>query len=372
MKIKKILKWGLLSIVGLLVALFVTISAVNSQIIATVGQNVTSSAQYKDGQFQNTKTEPSEPFSFKRFINTMKRRNNGGRVDAEPAKPLPMQAITRTQLDALSDDQLHIAKLGHSSILLKVYGEYWLLDPMFSERASPFSFIGPKRYQGMPIELDELPPIERVLISHNHYDHLDKHSVKALAAKTREFLVPLGVDSDLGKWGVDPSKIKPFDWWQELETSTGMVAFTPTQHFSGRGLSDRDTTLWGSWVIKAKESNLYFSGDSGYFAGFKTIGDKYGPFDLTMIETGAYGEDWNDIHMFPEQSVQANVDLRGATMLPIHNSTFDLSLHTWYDPLERASLAAAKQQVKLATPVVGEFFTPTQDTVGKKWWQDFL
>jgi L-ascorbate metabolism protein UlaG (beta-lactamase superfamily) len=367
------LKRILISLLAIIAGLIITVYVVNSFIVARVNDNVAESPHYKDGQFVNTKMEQNEEakFGLKNFLNTLKRRRNRDRTGALPAKPLPIQAITRAQLEALSNDELHIAKLGHSSILLKVYGKYWLLDPMFSERASPVNFAGPQRYQDTPIKLDELPSIERVLVSHNHYDHLDKASVQALAAKTKMFLVPLGVEGDLEKWGVDKSKITHFDWWQELQTEDALVAFTPTQHFSGRGLSDRNATLWGSWVIKAGESSLYFSGDSGYFAGFKAIGEKYGPFDLTMVETGAYGENWNDIHMFPEESVQAHIDLRGVTMLPIHNSTFDLSLHTWYDPLERVSLAATKQKVTITTPIVGEFFTPTQSAIGKKWWQAY-
>ena len=255
-------------------------------------------------------------------------------------------------------------------MLLKVYGDYWLIDPVFSDRASPFSFVGPQRFQSTPISLQDLPPIAKVLISHNHYDHLDKGAITALASKVEQFLVPQGVEGDLQKWGVDCAKIVNFAWWQELQTDKALLAFTPTQHFSGRGLSDSNQTLWGSWVIKTAEESLYFSGDSGYFDGFKAIGEKYGPFDLTMLENGAYNVDWADIHMLPEEAVQAHIDLRGVTMLPVHNSTFDLSSHPWYEPLERVTAEAAKQQVKLITPLVGEVFTAKQVVVGEQWWLD--
>ena len=362
----KLYQWMLL-VVGVL---FIAACVVNNQLVATIEQPAGQSAKYYDGQFHNA-SEAGESFSFSRLASIVKRRFNEERVDVEPAKPLPLKLITRAMLDDLSDDELHIAKLGHSSILLKVFGQYWLIDPMFSERASPFSFLGPKRFQSTPISIEDLPPIKKLLISHNHYDHLDKAAIEALANKTEQFLVPMGVEGDIEKWGIDADKIKRFDWWQEFRTDSALIAFTPTQHFSGRGLSDRNSTLWGSWVIKVGGYSLYFSGDSGYFEGFVDIGEKYGPFDLTMIETGAYNTNWGDVHMFPEESVQAHLELRGFNMLPIHNSTFDLSFHSWHEPLNRVSVAAEKHNVSLTLPIVGEFFTPKQAPISGKWWLDY-
>ena len=199
-------------------------------------------------------------------------------------------------------------------------------------------------------------------------------TITALASKTEQFLLPHGVEGDVEKWGVERKKIMTFGWWQDLQTDKALLAFTPTQHFSGRGLNDGNKTLWGSWVIKAPDASLYFSGDSGYFDGFKSIGEKYGPFDLTMIETGAYNADWADMHMLPEESVQAHIDLRGVVMLPVHNSTFDLAFHPWYEPLERVSAEAEKQRVQLLTPLVGEVFTAKSSKVSeddnKHWWLD--
>lgn len=212
--------------------------------------------------------------------------------------------------------------------------------------------------------------IDKVIISHNHYDHLDKASIQQLISKTKQFFVPLGMDTDLEHWGVNKEKLKSFDWWQEHQTENALIAFTPARHYSGRGFKDRNLTLWGSWVIKTKSETIYFSGDSGYFEGFKQIGEKYGPFDLTMIETGAYNVDWPAIHMFPVESVQAHLDLNGKTMLPIHNSTFDLSIHPWYEPLERVSVEAQKHQVTLTTPIVGEVFTAKQ-AIQNAWWNEY-
>ena len=339
----------------------------NKELVATLPEGEMQSAHFHNGKFRNS--VPSEPPTFGKTVGIFARYFTEKKIDAVPDGHVPMQQVTRAQLDALSVDTVHFVKLGHSSILLKMYGEYWLIDPVFSKRASPFSFIGPKRFEPTPISIDELPPIDKVLISHNHYDHLDKAAIKSLKAKTAEFLVPLGVEGDLQKWGVNSEKIKQFDWWQEYQTEHGLVAFTPTQHFSGRGIGDGNTTLWGSWVINTPQSRFYFSGDSGYFSGFKTIGDKYGPFDLTFIETGAYDSDWADIHMTPEQSVQAHIDLAGKVMVPIHNGTFDLAFHAWYEPLNRVTTAADKQRVNLSTPLFGQVFNLEQPPIATAWWK---
>lgn len=364
MKKYKILKWILL----ISISLFIAAVSINKQLSSGTVKDLATLDHYSDGRFNNI---PSRVFpSFGELINILKRYLIEERIDSHPSSPLPIKTVSRSQLDTLSNNDLYLIKLGHSSILLKVYGKYWLIDPVFSERASPFSFIGPKRFQPPPISIDELPSIEKVLISHNHYDHLDKVVIKKLASKAQQFLVPLGVENDLQRWGVDKNKIMSFDWWQEYQTEQALLAFTPSQHLSGRSLSDRNSTLWGSWVIKTPKQSIYFSGDSGYFTGFKKIGDKYGPFDLTLIEAGAYNSDWTDIHMMPEDSVQAHIDLRGKTMLPIHNGTFDLSLHPWYEPLERVNVEAQKRNVNLTTPVVGEVFTASQKAVTNQWWKN--
>lgn len=317
-------------------------------------------------KFVNQK--PTEPSSFWRTVEIFWRFMTESRTDPEPENDLPLQALSRAQLEQLSDNQLHIVKLGHSSLLLKVMGEYWLIDPVFSERASPFSFMGPKRFQPTPITIGQLPPIAKVLISHNHYDHLDKKAVAALADKTERFLVPLNVDAALRDWGIAEEKIVAFDWWQEAEDKRARVTFTPTQHFSGRGLGDANETLWGSWVIETAAGKIYFSGDSGYFPGFKTIGERFGPFDLTMIETGAYDKDWAEIHMTPEESVAAHMDLRGKVMMPIHNGTFNLAFHPWYDPLQRVTAEAEQKGASLTTPLVGEILTLGETLPERKWW----
>jgi len=352
------------------IALTVGACSVNNQLATQDSTLSQGSSHYHNGKFHND--DIMEANGFGKVLGLIGRYITEEKKHAVPDQLLPMKALSTEQLQALSDDQIYMVKLGHSSILLKVYGEFWLLDPVFSERASPFSFLGPKRFQQTPISIDELPEIDKVLISHNHYDHLDKASVKKLADKTKQFLVPLGVEADLSRWGVETSKVLSFDWWQELQTDNALVAFTPTKHFSGRALSDGNKSLWGSWVIKGTKESIYFSGDSGYFDGFKKIGDKYGPFDLTFIETGAYDKDWADIHMTPEQSLQAHLDLQGKVMVPVHNGTFDLAFHAWFEPLERVSKAADEHNAVIRTPITGEIFNSDKQFVQTFWWKPLL
>jgi L-ascorbate metabolism protein UlaG (beta-lactamase superfamily) len=364
----KIVKW----IALILAVMFIGACAINNNIASRAPESVAKSDHYKDGKFVNTTPVPS---SAAKSLRILKRIATEKSVDNIPDRPLPMVKVTRVQLEALSTDRVHIVKLGHSSILAKVYGEYWLFDPAFAERASPFSFTGPKRFQPTPIKIQDLPRIDRVFISHNHYDHLDKSAISKLAHTDAKFYVPLGIDNDLRKWGVNPNNITAMDWWQEqTENMTNnlplTIAFTPSRHFSGRGLNDRNLTLWGSWVVKVPEVSLYFSGDSGYFDGFKKIGEKYGPFDIAMIETGAYSKkSWPNLHLLPEQSVQAHIDLGGKIMLPIHNSTFDLAFHPWFEPLNRVTKEANATGVKVTTPIVGQIFTTTDQPITHRWWE---
>ncbi|ACA84747.1 MBL fold metallo-hydrolase [Shewanella woodyi] len=298
------------------------------------------------------------------------------RVDAEPEQMQPIIELTSKQLMELPSDQDMVIRLGHSSIFMQLDGKKWLIDPVFSERASPFSFIGPKRFHPTPISLKDLPEIDGVLISHDHYDHLDKATIKHLASTSTQFIVPLGVDKHLLRWGVAANKVQSLDWWESFNLGSTKITAMPTQHFSGRGIFDKNETLWASYVIESQQNKIYFSGDSGYFAGFKEIGDRFGPFTLTMVETGAYDADWPTIHMTPEQSLQAHIDLRGETMMPIHNGTFDLAFHSWYEPLERIVKLANDTDVKLATPMMGQGLTlknnqlnTSQLSTTEYWWR---
>ncbi len=284
-----------------------------------------------------------------------------------PDKPIPVVPITRDDLLAAPDNTLY--RLGHSSLLFKLNGQFWMTDPVFSERASPSQWVGPKRFHQTPISIAELPSIKAVMISHDHYDHLDKNGIIQLAEKVEHFLVPLGVSQLLTSWGIDPRKVQEFDWWQGTQIHGVQLIATPAQHFSGRGIADGNKRLWASWTILGEDVRLFFSGDTGYFDGFKEIARRYGPFDVTFVETGAYNKLWADIHMLPEHSVQAHIDLQGKWMFPIHNGTFDLSLHAWYDPFEQVSTIANKRGVNITTPIMGEPINLKAPPANSYWWQ---
>lgn len=284
-----------------------------------------------------------------------------------PHKPIPVLAITREQLLSAPDRSLF--RLGHSTMLLKLRNEFWLTDPVFSKRASPLQWIGPKRFHQPPISIADLPPIKGVILSHNHYDHLDHDAILQLKNKVEHFLTPLGVGDTLIKWSVPAEKVQQLDWWQHTHVHGLQLVATPAHHFSGRGISDSNATLWASWVIIDDDLRLFFSGDTGYFEGFKEIGNRYGPFDLTMMETGAYDPNWPDIHMQPEQTLQAHLDLKGKNLLPVHNGTFDLALHAWNDPFERIVALAEHHDVAVSTPQMGEHLNLNEPKSEHRWWR---
>jgi len=284
-----------------------------------------------------------------------------------PAGSLPVDPLVREQLHAAPDRSLY--RLGHSTLLLKLRGQFWLTDPVFAERASPFRRFGPKRFHAPPIALADLPPLRGVILSHDHYDHLDRETVLALAETTPVFITPLGVGDRLIEWGVDAAKIRQFDWWQSVEVDGLSFTATPAQHFSGRSLFDGNSTLWASWVIVDDDLRVFFSGDTGYFDGFRTIGERLGPFDVTLLETGAYDAQWPYVHMQPEETVQAHIDLRGRWLLPVHNGTFDLAMHHWHEPFERITALAAAQGLAIATPRMGERLDLAAPHRGERWWR---
>ena len=287
--------------------------------------------------------------------------------DTVPNRALPVQALTREQLLAAPDNSLF--RLGHSTILLKLNGEFWLTDPVFSKRASPVQWAGPARFHAPPVSIADLPPIKGVILSHNHYDHLDYAAIRELEAKTEHFLAPLGVGDTLVSWGVPAAKVQQLGWWQSAAAGSLKLTATPAQHFSGRTLWDSNKTLWASWVIESGNLKVFFSGDTGYFKGFKEIGERFGPFDLTLMETGAYDPNWPDIHMQPRETMQAHIDLRGKVMLPIHNGTFDLAMHSWDDPFEQITALAAARGQTLATPMIGEALDIAQPQATGAWWR---
>lgn len=323
-----------------------------------------SSPQQRDGKFHNV--VPRQAFGF------MKTLSIGWRVMTQkpdttvPRAPIPVQRLTAAALADAPDASLF--RLGHSTLLLKLDGEFWLTDPVFSERASPVQWAGPKRFHAPPIGIDELPPIKGVILSHDHYDHLDHDAILRLAPKVEVFVTPLGVGDRLVAWGVPAAKVRQLDWWQHTTVQGVQLVATPAQHFSGRSLADEDRTLWASWVILAGDLRIFFSGDTGYHADFKTIGHRHGPFDVTLLETGAYDAQWPDVHMQPEQTLQAHRDLQGRWLMPVHNGTFDLAMHAWHEPFDRILALAEAGGVKLATPAMGERLSLKEPQAGQRWW----
>jgi L-ascorbate metabolism protein UlaG (beta-lactamase superfamily) len=317
-------------------------------------------------RFQNTEIEYKS--DLKNIAEITKAFITNKRNEATPKNALPLRTISAGELDKSPEDAVY--RLGHSTVLIRMNGEYILTDPVFSDRASPVQWMGPKRFHPVPVDIKSLPKLKAVVISHDHYDHLDKATLLKLDEKIEQYLVPLRVGKHLQRWGIDPRKITELDWWQNARAGSFELTATPSQHFSGRGLLDRDHTLWASWVIKNNNSKIFFSGDSGYFSGFKEIGDRFGPFDLTIIETGAYNNLWSAIHMLPEQSVQAHIDLQGKVMMPVHNTTFDLALHDWYEPYERALSAAQKSNTTLVTPIIGEKLVLHSPRPSNYWWRE--
>jgi len=332
-----------------------------------VNSKLESSAHYKDGKFINS--EPFEQPNLSKTLGIVKRFIFEDKINTEPKLPIPVSNIEASELVSRLSQQTAVYRLGHSTILMELNGEIWLTDPVFSERASPVQWAGPKRFHPTPIDMDALPDISGIIISHDHYDHLDKNTIKQIHPKVGGFYVPLGVGQHLSDWGVPDDKIHEFDWWQHKQIGDITLVNTPANHFSGRTLTDGNSTLWSSWVIKTPKHKLFFSGDSGYFSGFKEIGDKYGPFDLTMMENGAYDKSWKFVHMTPEQTMQAHLDLKGKVMMPIHNGTFDLAFHEWTDPFERIKQLAFENTQTLATPQMGERWLLRDEAPQTAWWR---
>ncbi|MGD2273595.1 MBL fold metallo-hydrolase [Bacillus wiedmannii] len=288
------------------------------------------------------------------------------------SKLRPLKNLPIVLSDKNNESLESVTWFGHSASLLKIEGKTLLLDPMFGEASSPFPLFNSKRYSGIfSLEREDLREIDAIIISHNHYDHLNYKSIMLLKDRVKHFYVPTGVAQYLIKWGVSPSKISEHNWWDEITFDNIKLVCAPARHFSGRSMTDRDCSLWCSWLILGQETKVFFSGDSGYAPHFKEIGDNYGPFDLTLMECGQYDPRWSAIHMLPEETVQAHIDVKGELLLPIHWGAFTLSLHEWSDPIERVTKEAKRLGVNIATPQIGESITlKSTDYPSSTWWRE--
>jgi L-ascorbate metabolism protein UlaG (beta-lactamase superfamily) len=324
--------------------------------------------QYHDGRFVNA--QPEAPTTLAALGDYVVRQFSGDEVRVPPA-PVPVRVVDAAALAlAPGASALRAFWIGHASTYVELDGLRLLLDPVFAERVSPLP-VGPRRFHPPPIALADLPPIDAVLVSHDHYDHLDMATVRHLAARGARFFVPLGIGAHLERWGVPTAQIDEMEWWQRRTLRGVEFVCTPTRHYSGRGLSDRSATLWSSWSVLGPRHRIYYSGDTGYSTHFAEIGSRLGPFDIAFVKIGAYGPgaSWLDIHMSPEQAVQAHRDVRARRMFPVHWSTFNLAYHDWDEPVRRAVAEARRTGVALVTPRVGEWVDADQEFASTPWWE---
>ncbi|WP_062213316.1 MBL fold metallo-hydrolase [Streptomyces sp. NBRC 109706] len=331
------------------------------------------SPQYRDGAFHNDRpVAMAGPRQIPQLVWAMAR--SADRSRRRPAQQPPLARPEWLDSTAPPASGLRLTWLGHASVLAEIDGHRVLFDPVFGERCSPFSFAGPRRLHPSPVALDRIGPVDAVIISHDHYDHLDLPTVRALTAGDAVFAVPLGVGAHLEHWGVPAARIVELDWHESTRVGSLTLTAEPGQHFCGRGLFGRFQTLWASWVVAGPEHRIFHSGDTGYFPGFAGTGREHGPFDATMMQIGAYSERfWPDIHMTPEEGVRAHLDLAAGqdpgVLLPIHWGTFNLGPHAWEEPAERTVAAAEESGVPLAAPRPGESFEPSGELPSAPWWR---
>lgn len=324
-------------------------------------------AQFRAGRFVNLEPEAPSDTSLLDYA----LRQLSGKEVREPPSPLPVVKVEPSALAAAPPASgLRAIWLGHASTYVEIDGLRVLLDPVFAERVSPLP-VGPRRFHATPIALAELPPVDAVLISHDHYDHLDMATVQHLARRGSRFFVPLGIGAHLERWGVPAAQVEELEWWQSRSLGPVQIVCTPTRHYSGRGLGNRSSTLWSSWAVVGPKHRFFYSGDTGYGRQFKDIGERFGPFDLAFVKIGAYGPGnaWTDIHMTPEQAVQVLRDVRGRRMFPVHWSTFNLAYHDWDEPIRRTVASAASAKAELLTPKLGEMVDADQAFESTRWWE---
>ena len=326
-----------------------------------------------ENRIENMWDQMSEKDSF--WANPQKRIFNNyffNSAQTVPEVELPEVKPPNIKEFMQSTEGIKFIWFGHSTLLVNIKNIIVLIDPVFSKAASPVSFIV-ERFQPPVLELKDLPRIDYILISHDHYDHLDMETVIYFKEKDVKFITPLGVTSHLKRWGVHESKLFETDWWGKLEFEGITFVCTPAQHFSGRFATFSSfKTLWSSWIVKTESNSFYFNGDSGYDIHYKQIGDSYGPFDLAFIDSGQYNERWREVHNMPEEAAQAVLDLKGKAMVPIHWGMFNLAMHDWFEPVEESEKYAEKYGIKLMTPKLGQLVSTESQNVFEKWWKDLI
>lgn len=325
------------------------------------------SPQWKGKVFEN-QSETSLDMNFSTIADLIQKQFTDREVRS-PQLPIPVTPFDAEAFGKAPAKPKFIW-YGHSVLLLQLNGKNLLIDPMLGPNAAPISPFPVKRFSENTLKIiDQLPHIDMVLMTHDHYDHLDYASIQRLQDKADTWFVALGVARHLEAWGIPSPSITEFDWWHSKSFEGIDITFTPSRHFSGRGLTDRSKCLWGGWVFKTNDHSIYWSGDSGYDEHFKEVGEQLGPFDWGFMECGQYNEYWHEIHMYPEETVQASIDAGVKVSIPVHWGGFPLALHTWQDPIERFTAEAKTKEQTISTPVIGEVVTlgnePTTD-----WWAD--
>ncbi len=366
-----LLKWLLVIavIVGAAIALFVFLHPVfGGTPDAASRARIEASPHYRDGVFVNLETTELMPLdgahtAEKPSVVDWLMSVTNPPAGKQPTEPLPTVAL---DVSALQDGRF--VWLGHSTLLMRLAGQNLLLDPVFN-RASPVPLGGAPFAMTHTPTAEQMPPLAAVLISHDHYDHLDYRAIQTLDARTGHFFVPLGVKAHLQRWGVAADKITELDWDESAQLGELRLTLAPSRHFSGRRLSNRFSTLWGSWIIRSPQTSIYFNADSGYGSHFGRNGQRYGPFDIAFMENGAYNEKgWPLVHMTPEQSVRAATELGARRVVPVHWAKFDLAYHPWKEPIQRFLRAAEDKPLQVGTPRIGEVFD-LQQLPQDRWWE---
>ncbi|WP_245812308.1 MBL fold metallo-hydrolase [Actinophytocola xinjiangensis] len=319
------------------------------------------SPQFHDGVFHNP-----VPAGMAEPSGGMMRELIAGRQRRRPAAPIPLRVPDFTQ----PTDGPRATWLGHATVLVELDGRRILFDPMWSERASPSTVVGPRRLHPVPVALADLPPVDAVVISHDHYDHLDMSTIRRIAAlwPATRFVVPLGVGAHLERWRVPVSRIDELDWDESATVNGVELTATAARHFSGRLRPGGNNTLWASWVVTRAGHRVFYTGDSGFFDGYREIGERHGPFDVTFIQIGAYSPYWPDIHMTPEEGIATHRAVRGGLLVPVHWGTFNLAMHAWSEPVER--LLASAGDIQVAVPRPGEPLSVAHAPDPDGWWRE--
>ena len=325
------------------------------------------SENWKDGAFQNLEKTEMDMSLGKIPAVIYKQLTKKGQ---KPKANLPIIPFDKAAF-LTPTEKAKFVWYGHSVVLMNLNGKTILIDPMLGSDTTPIAPFDNKRFSKRSLDLiDDFPEIDLILLTHDHYDHLDYDSIQKLKHKTKRYFVALGLKRHLVIWGVDSKLITEFDWWNDAMLEEIKITFTPTRHFSGRGLKDKAKCLWGGWVFKTEKENIWFSGDSGYGGHFKSVGERLGPFDFAFMECGQYNDDWRSIHMFPHESVQAALDAQVKKAMPVHWSGFALSYqHTWTEPAEEFVEFSKEQKLDYLLPQIGKLFTYS-DTIQDKWWQE--